>query len=235
MLSRVSELQKGYGSAAEMSLEERAEVLNDLFLNELVPFLREVNVAVIDAQVEEQLYYQQTLEFQNRGQKAELIRQKYETITREFNGQNKQFQERHAEICVEEVSKREQILKNFDEHLVTIRSQMSEDVAKSREENELIRQETETLQAQYADLYAECTEKKELMQKQLAEQESKTSNIEETLHSQITTQAEELKKNVEVYRENTKIKLEEEKQLLKVLTDYKGKFKEFQKATKSSK
>ena len=235
MLSRVSELQKGYGSAAEMSLEERAEVLNDLFLNELVPFLREVNVAVIDAQVEEQLYYQQTLEFQNRGQKAELIRQKYETITREFNGQNKQFQERHAEICVEEVSKREQILKNFDEHLVTIRSQMSEDVAKSREENELIRQETETLQTQYADLYAECTEKKELMQKQLAEQESKTSNIEETLHSQITTQAEELKKNVEVYRENTKIKLEEEKQLLKVLTDYKGKFKEFQKATKSSK
>ena len=40
---------------------------------------------------------------------------------------------------------------------------MSEDVAKSREENELIMKETAELKGKYEDLKTECAEKMELM------------------------------------------------------------------------
>ena len=72
-----------------MSFEQRGDALNDLFTERLIPFLREVNSTTIEAQVQEQLYYHQTLEYQNRGAKADIIRQKYEQITREYNAQNK--------------------------------------------------------------------------------------------------------------------------------------------------
>jgi len=55
------------------------------------------------------------------------------------------------------------------------------------------------------------------------------------LTTQIDTQAEELKKQVEAYKEQTKLKIEEEKQLVAVLKDYRAKYQEFQQATKSSK
>ena len=55
------------------------------------PLQKQINAATIEAQVQEQLFYQQTLEYQNRGNKADIIRQKYEQITREYNSQNSQF------------------------------------------------------------------------------------------------------------------------------------------------
>lgn len=164
-MSRVSDLQKGTGEAENLSFEERADALNELFTNELIPFFRDINTATIEAQVEEQLYYQQTLEYQSRGAKADIIRQKYEQITREYNGQNKQFAERHTEIATDEQAKREKIISNFDEHLNTIKSQMAEDVDRSKEENDLIRKETEDLTGKYEELKKECTEKMELMTK----------------------------------------------------------------------
>jgi hypothetical protein len=75
----------------------------------------------------------------------------------------------------------------------------------------------------------------EMMSTQLSEQDGKQSNIEDTLTTQIDNQAEELKKQVEAYREQTKVKVEEEKQLITVLKEYKAKYTEFQQATKSSK
>lgn len=77
-MSKVIELQKGTGHAAEMSFEQRSDAINDLFLNRLQPLQKQINAATILAQVEEQLFYQQTLEYQNRGAKADVIRQKYE-------------------------------------------------------------------------------------------------------------------------------------------------------------
>jgi hypothetical protein len=138
LIAKVAEMSKGSGQAAELSIEQRSEAVNDLFTKSVIPLLREIHSASIESAIAEQLFYQQTLEYQNRNAKADIIRQKYEQITREYNAQNKQFQERHVEIRTDEQSKREQILKNFDEHLSTIRSQMAEDVSKSKEENEQI-------------------------------------------------------------------------------------------------
>lgn len=155
--------------------------MNNLFTEEVVPLLREINAASITSQIDEQLFYQQTLEHQNRGAKAEVIRQKYEQITREYQAQNRQFEERHTAIANEEAQKREKICLNFDEHLETIKSQMASDVAQSQAENELIRKETDELEAKYAELKKECTEKMALMTQQLDEQDGKHEDIESTL------------------------------------------------------
>ena len=57
LTAQISELQKGSGEAEALSFEERADRLNELFTEKVVPFLRQVNAAAIKAQVEEQLYY----------------------------------------------------------------------------------------------------------------------------------------------------------------------------------
>lgn len=44
-----------------------------------------------------------------------------------------------------------------------------------------------------------------------------------------------MKKQIDLYKENTATKINEEKELLKVLKDYKGRYTEFEKATKKSK
>ena len=46
---------------------------------------------------------------------------------------------------------------------------MAEDVAKSREENELIQKETADLEKKHEELQKECAEKMELMTTQLGE------------------------------------------------------------------
>lgn len=46
---------------------------------------------------------------------------------------------------------------------------MAQDVEQSKEENELIRKETEELTQKYEELSKECTEKMQLMQESLAE------------------------------------------------------------------
>ena len=218
-----------------MTCEQRGEALNEIFTERLVPLLRQVNAATIDCQVDEQLYYQQTLEYQNRGQKAEIIKQKYEQITREYNHQNQQFQQRHQEIKADEQKKREDIVKNFDDHLSSIRASMAEDVAKSKEENEALIAETQDLEGKYEELKKECAEKTALMNEQMSEQDGKSTSITDTLETQIDNQAEELQKQVAAYKEQTLVKIEEEKQLLGVLKEYKQKYQEFQQATKSSK
>jgi len=58
---------------------------------------------------------------------------------------------------------------------------MASDVAQSQAENELIRKETDELEAKYAELKKECTEKMALMTQQLDEQDGKHEDIESTL------------------------------------------------------
>lgn len=78
---------------------------------------------------------------------------------------------------------------------------MADDVGRSKEENDMIAKETEDLTVKYEDLKKECIEKMELMSTQMSEQDGKSTSIEDTLNVQINTQAEEIKKQVEAYKE----------------------------------
>ena len=150
-----------------MSYEQRAERLNQLFLEKIVPFVRDVSERAMNSGSDGQLFYSQALEYQNRAMKADIIKAKFENITREYNGQNKQFQDKHEEICQAESQKRLDIEKNFDEHIAGIKSSMEVDVQKSREENKELADDTKQLTEKYEELKKETAEKIEIMTKQL--------------------------------------------------------------------
>lgn len=54
------------------------------------------------------------MEYQNRNTKAEQMKQRFETITREYTQQNKAFADKHNMIKAEETKKRQEIIENFD-------------------------------------------------------------------------------------------------------------------------
>ena len=62
------------------------------------------------------------------------------------------------------------------------------------------------------------------MTKQLEEQGSKQGEIQSTLDEQIDNQATELAKQVEAYKEQIIVKQNEEKEMVKVLKEYKAKY-----------
>ncbi len=62
-----------------------------------------------------------------RNQKADLIKQKYEIITREYDQQNKNFAGKHAQIAEEEENRKKEIRASFETHMKNIRQQMEEE------------------------------------------------------------------------------------------------------------
>ena len=52
-MTKIMEMQKGTGQAADLSFEQRADSLNELFTESLVPLLREINAATIQSQIDE--------------------------------------------------------------------------------------------------------------------------------------------------------------------------------------
>ena len=74
-----------------------------------------------------------------------------------------------------------------------------------------------------------------MMDKQIEEKEKTSGSIEEEMTSKISNQEDEIKKQIEVYRQQNVIKIEEEKELVKVYNDYKKKYEEFSKSMKRSK
>ena len=66
------------------------------------------------------------------------------------------------------------------------------------------------------------------------QKESASGTIETEMSKKISEQDEEIKKQITVYIEQTAIKQNEEKELVKVLTDYKQKHEDFSKAMKKS-
>ena len=121
-------MRTGSGAATELSHKERAQKLNEIFVGQVVPLFKKINDQAVDVEADGQLYYWQALEYQNRNNKADLIKQKYEQITREYSSQNMQFQEKHLQIKTEETKKREEIMANFDAHIAQIKQSMDEDI-----------------------------------------------------------------------------------------------------------
>ena len=90
------------------------------------------------------------------------------------------------------------------------------------------------LKSQYESLVKEIDEKAKLMEDQIAQKDLTSGTIETEMSKKISEQDEEIKKQIQVYIEQTAIKQDEEKELTKVLNDYKQKHEEFSKAMKKS-
>ena len=94
--------------------------------------------------------------------------------------------------------------------------------------------ENAQLRTQYEALVKEINEKSQLMDEQIAQKELQQATIEEDMTKKIVQQEEEIRKQVVIYGEQTKVKEGEEKELQRVLTDYKKKHDEFSRAMKKS-
>lgn len=98
----------------------------------------------------------------------------------------------------------------------------------------LIYKENEDLQAKYEEIKKEIDEKGELMKKQIVEKDEGTAKLTDNLSEQLTTHEEDMKKQIEIYKENIVKKKQEEAELEKVLKEYSERFKDFDKSTKQS-
>lgn len=168
-------------------------------------------------------------------------------VTREYQDQNKHFEQKHEEIRQAEIAKREQISQNFEGHIDQIKTQMDEEKlnlrvknedAKEDEnefyENEVVK-ENVMLQAKFDELMKEIEEKSKLMETQIAAKDGSTSTMETQIQADIEKQEQNVAEQTELYKAQTEQKLNEKKELEKILKDYKGKYTEFEKATKKSK
>ncbi len=132
--------------------------------------------------------------------------------------------------------KRQDIISNFETHLSQIRQQIREDSERfTKEEGGDVASENAQLRTQYEALVKEIEEKSKLMEDQISQKEGQQSTIEEEMTKKISAQEEEIRKQALIYGDQTKVKEAEEKELQKVLADYKKKHDEFAKAMKKSK
>ena len=155
-------------------------------------------------------------------------------LSKEYQGQSKEFQTKHGEITIQEQNKRSEIIKNFENHYDNIKQQMDEEQAQLLDEDGSyhIEKETQKLQENYDDLLTQIKEKEELMDKSLTEKESGKANLKEQMETTLSTQQEQLKKEIEDYREACDKKVKEEQELDNVLKQYRERYQEFDKGLK---
>lgn len=97
------------GKSGEDAPEEKASQLNALFSERIVPFYRDVIQMTLTAQFDELLVDFKAQEQNLRNQKADLIKQKFEVITREYDQQNKNFELKHRQIASDEEKRLKEI------------------------------------------------------------------------------------------------------------------------------
>lgn len=95
LLQQVNDLRGESAKSKDMSCEERSVALNQLFHETLIPLIREINNLSVDAEADQQLFYWLTMEYEKRFNTAELMKARFETITREFQTQNNDFMTKH--------------------------------------------------------------------------------------------------------------------------------------------
>ena len=91
------------------------------------------------------------------------------------------------------------------------------------------------LEEKYKELLKEIEEKSALMEKELSNKEEGTAKIQEQMTEQLSTQEVDVKKQIEIYSEQAKLKKKEEEEMQKVLNEYKTRYNEFEKSVKQSK
>ena len=98
-----------------------------------------------------------------------------------------------------------------------------------------VTKENRVLEENYEKLKKEIEEKSELMNKQLEDKSSGAKQIQSQMSDQLSQQEKDIKKQIDLYKEEAMKKIPEEEELNKVLKEYKTRFAEFDKSIKQSK
>ena len=133
--------------------------LIDFYNERIGSFLKHTHNQTLEAEAEKMYLDEQVDILFERRQKADLVKQRFEVLAREYNDQNKQFEQRHTEITKQEREKREQIRQGFEDHLKGIKDQLGDENTRNQEAIDSIDKENNDLAEKYDELKKEIDEK----------------------------------------------------------------------------
>jgi chromosome segregation ATPase len=217
---------KATGAASDQTLDS----LFEFFKSSVLPAFTSMQKDLQNAKLGEELDGYKVLLLDNKTKTAEAMKSRYEVITREFSNQNKQLTDNHNQIVSAEEKKREEIRANFNDHINSVTSKMQEDY---KGESSVV-EETKNLETQYLDLLKEIEEKTKLMDDEIKNKSESTQSIQGQIKGTIDEKRQEMTSQADAFKKGIVMKIEEEKNLLEILKDYKAKYGEFDKSMKKS-
>lgn len=163
-------LKKIYGNQ-EIDNKQKIEQMVQLFNDEIIVEYRKAFESVIHVTSDHALDEFMSEYTSEQAKRAEIIMQKYQVLSQEYQGQAKSFKEKHEQVQNDEVTKRQGIISNFENHYASIKEQMKTDHAALCDEDGVLQilKENDNLEEKYQELMKEIEEKGELMDKQIIE------------------------------------------------------------------
>ena len=118
MLARMDAI----ASECEGDNKKQVEELNKYYQEVVFEELKNVHKAAVAVRIQEEIigFKSETI-YEDHLRRANLILNKYEILTREYQNQNKSLKENHERIIKAEQEKRKDIISNFENHLTMIK------------------------------------------------------------------------------------------------------------------
>ena len=109
-------------SECEGDNKRQVEELNKYYQEVVFEELKNVHKAAVAVRIQEEIigFKSETI-YEDHLRRANLILNKYEILTREYQNQNKSLKENHERIIKAEQEKRKDIISNFENHLTMIK------------------------------------------------------------------------------------------------------------------
>ena len=109
-------------SECEGDNKRQVEELNKYYQDVVFEELKNVHKAAVAVRIQEEIigFKSETI-YEDHLRRANLILNKYEILTREYQNQNKSLKENHERIIKAEQEKRKDIISNFENHLTMIK------------------------------------------------------------------------------------------------------------------
>jgi len=120
------EMQAKLTKIYQSDADSKAKVVQmvEMFYSELLPAYEKTSASIIRESSENSILVLNREEYKDRKQKADLIVQKYEILSKEYQNQAKLFRTKHQEIKEAEQAKYMQISNNFESHINSIKEQL---------------------------------------------------------------------------------------------------------------
>ena len=182
-------------------------------MQEVNPAFQHVQKKHVELKLEDEVLQHKQVLLENKLRTAEGITQKYALLSREYTNQNKMLNENHISIVDEEKKKRNQISKNFEDHIKTVTEKIEDD---GGAENEVVK-ETKELEEKYESIKKEIDEKSVAMDEEIKKKEEGAQALEQQITSTINEKKVDMASQQEQYEKAIEFKKKEEEDLLKIL------------------
>ena len=118
MLSKIDQIY----TSADKDDKQKVEELNKLYQEEVHEELKAAHKTEVQLRMKGEFAHFMNANFYDEQQKrAQLVLNKYEVLTREYQSQHKNLKDNHERIIAAEQSKRQEIIANFESHLTQIK------------------------------------------------------------------------------------------------------------------